>query len=220
MLPPMLRRGRGLKPNNQGSGERDRKDSLPVRIMPIAKKMPPVDELERDIACDFEAGKLFWKERHDRPGFSPEWHDWWNANCAGREIATIGTSYGAKRIRVNGDTYYAHRIIYKMATGREPEQIDHIDGDRANNAITNLRPADYAANTKNKATYKNNRLGHHNITQSRGRFRVTFKVDGKRVNIGTFSTLEAAISARDTAKSQLGFHANHGRSGSVMPCAA
>ena len=48
---------------------------------------------------------------------------------------------GYLKLTVNGKTEYAHRYIYKMHLGEIPEgmDVDHIDGDRANNLISNLR---------------------------------------------------------------------------------
>lgn len=70
------------------------------------------------------------------------------------------TSTGYIRIVLDGKPYPAHRLAWLYMTGQWPEKdIDHIDGDRSNNAWNNLREATYTTNGWNKPKARNNRTG-------------------------------------------------------------
>lgn len=54
-----------------------------------------------------------------------------------------------KRCSVMNAIYLLHRLIYKYHTGLDPENIDHINGDKRDNRIENLRPCTYSENKMN-----------------------------------------------------------------------
>lgn len=56
---------------------------------------------------------------------------------------------GYTRIYARGRQWYLHRLVYAYHTGEWPEYIDHIDRDKKNNRIENLRPTDKGLNTAN-----------------------------------------------------------------------
>lgn len=57
---------------------------------------------------------------------------------------------GYRKLTINGSHYLEHRIIWLYVHGRMPaDQIDHIDGDRQNNKVGNLREATRAQNMQN-----------------------------------------------------------------------
>ena len=61
---------------------------------------------------------------------------------------------GYWHIRINKQTYKLHRIVFYMFHGRDPGKkfIDHIDGDKSNNRILNLRAVTHRENLKNTAS--------------------------------------------------------------------
>ena len=63
-----------------------------------------------------------------------------------------GTCAGSK-------AYTMHRVVYELAFGECPEQVDHKDGDTLNNAPTNLRAATNTSNSWNKGAYSNSKSG-------------------------------------------------------------
>lgn len=168
------------------------------------KPLPSVSELDRIVEADFGKGILIW-----RPRCGPDAARW-NSRNAGKTVGVSSKVYGGIRVKLLGTQYYLHRVIYKMATGHEPEVVDHIDGDRSNNRISNLRGGTDAMNTKNKSRYKNNTSGHANVQWAGGKWRVVFKVDGVKKHFGYFTEMESAIRARDAAKKMLGFSERHG----------
>lgn len=68
---------------------------------------------------------------------------------------------GYIRIAIKGQFYSAHRLVFEAFHGYCPECIDHIDGNRANNAIWNLREANQSENMKN--AYANGHSGQISI---------------------------------------------------------
>ncbi|MBB3997258.1 HNH endonuclease signature motif containing protein [Aureimonas pseudogalii] len=73
----------------------------------------------------------------------------YNARNAGREAFTTSDARGYKHGKVQGVNYQAHRVIWKMVHGEDPNIIDHIDGDPSNNRIGNLRSCTNEQNCRN-----------------------------------------------------------------------
>jgi hypothetical protein len=65
-----------------------------------------------------------------------------NAQWAGKPAGSIDPTNGYLRLMIDGTHQYVHRIVWLHTKGRLPEQdLDHIDGDKTNCAIWNLRPS-------------------------------------------------------------------------------
>lgn len=76
----------------------------------------------------------------------------------------VGTS-GYVVIYVNGKQYYAHRLAWLYVHGAWPtEYIDHIDCDKANNRITNLRECSHQENRRNNKLQPNNNSGYKGVS--------------------------------------------------------
>ena len=123
---------------------------------------------------------------------------------------------GYSRVGINQVTYSAHRIIFKMVTGRDPEQeIDHINGIRNDNRWCNLREATISENKHNMKLDKRNTAGYRNVRRaSRGvdkPYYACVKNKGKQYFSTCFSTPEEASKAATKLRNELhGEYANHG----------
>jgi hypothetical protein len=108
-------------------------------------------------------------------------------------------------LRIDGKNYYAHRIVFLMNHGWCPEVIDHINGDKLDNRIENLRPASASQNTWNSPARKNNSHGAKNLTfDKRSNFwYVKFWVNGRRKNFGCFKDKSLAIEFAELARDML-----------------
>jgi predicted GNAT family acetyltransferase len=93
---------------------------------------------------------------------------------------------------INGVRYRIHRLIYKFHHGFCPDYIDHIDGDKQNNKIENLRSATLSENNQNSKAKKTNKLGVKGVCIERGRYKASIKIDGKSKHLGYFYSLEEA----------------------------
>jgi hypothetical protein len=101
---------------------------------------------------------------------------------------------GYVHLVVNKKQYNAHRLIFLMHHGYLPETVDHVDGDRSNDRIENLRPATWAQNLQNMKMRASNTSGHKNVRwcKFRNKWTVEISVNKRRFNIGRFDDLEFA----------------------------
>jgi hypothetical protein len=110
---------------------------------------------------------------------------------------------GYMTVCVDGKNYRAHRVIYLFHHGYLPEQIDHINGDRSDNRIENLRPATISQNGQNrKPTGKSGIKGvvwHKQIK----RWVASISVNGKTKHLGCFETLEQAAEVSKAARIEM-----------------
>jgi len=108
---------------------------------------------------------------------------------------------GYIRITRNGK-HLAHRLAWEYVYGKIPEgkQIDHIDGDKKNNRIFNLRlvePFENSQNKKNSSQYKGvKKLGDN-------RFIALLKLKGKEIYLGSYSTYKKAHEVYINKKKEL-----------------
>ena len=106
---------------------------------------------------------------------------------------------GYRRVCVDGKYFYIHRLAWILYTNKEiPEDlfIDHIDGNRVNNDINNLRLASSLENQYNKFRQKNGTSGYKGVwfDSKKNCWKASIRLKEKRLYIGQFDTeLEAAI---------------------------
>lgn len=116
-----------------------------------------VDVLRAAVRYDAESGETFWLERpkdHFAADGARHTQDhicsFWNSKHAGKNTGTTVTKRGYRFIRINRCGFMAHRVIWAIVYGAWPVgEIDHIDGNKSNNRITNLRQVDRVGNTRN-----------------------------------------------------------------------
>ncbi len=126
---------------------------------------------------------------------------------------------GYKRISVEGENFYQSKLIYLWITGCFPndgELIDHIDGNRLNDRLENLRIIPCAYNHKNRKLACNNTSGYAGVTWRRSscKWRSIIRPDGDTIYLGLFDTAKEAFLAREEyiqSHPELGFTARHGK---------
>jgi len=94
-----------------------------------------------------------------------------------------------------------HRMVAAAFLGESHLTVDHIDGNKQNNRIENLRYLSHAENVS-KAANKKSKYGCSGIDYSKARrkFRARINILGKNIDLGGFEKLEDAISARKEAE--------------------
>tara|TARA_R110002153_G_scaffold272063_1_gene440344 strand:- start:86 stop:631 length:546 start_codon:yes stop_codon:yes gene_type:complete len=177
-----------------------------------------IKEIRSFLGYDACTGSFTWKHmspKHFTQGVrTPEQKcRMFNARYAGAPAFTAinGNGYKAGSYRNNRVT--AHRMAWAWVHGEEPSgQIDHINGDRTDNRIENLRDVSKLENSHNVAISKRNKSGIVGVryNPSRARWEADIRVERKLIFLGRFKCLGNAMAARKSANLQYGFHPNHG----------
>lgn len=112
---------------------------------------------------------------------------------------------GYRTVRIDGRSYLAHRVVWLLQTGDWPQHdIDHINGDRADNRWGNLRDVSRAINNRNRVVASSrNSTGLLGVTVGRYGFYADIGIDGKQVHLGHFKTAEEAHQAYLSAKANI-----------------
>lgn len=127
----------------------------------------------------------------------------------GRVAGYPAGAAGRLQIYVDGVARYAHRLAWLYVHGEWPDgQIDHINGDKHDNRIANLRVLPGTAQNKQNQSraYRNNRSGMLGVSRDGSRWRARIMVDGKSKTLGRFDTPEEASAAYRRAKAELHPH--------------
>ncbi len=124
----------------------------------------------------------------------------------GEEVGSL-TAKGYVVIRVDGKNVLAHRAAWFCSYGVWPDSdIDHVNGDKKDNSIVNLRLASKVTNNQNRSSpYITNRSGHLGIyyCKDKKRWRAEIIKELKRYRLGWYKTAEEASAAYWAAKSVL-----------------
>jgi hypothetical protein len=144
---------------------------------------------------EYRDGSLFWKVANS------------NVVKIGDRAGYI-TKHGYRKVMMNGRQLYEHRVIFFMHNGYMPKEIDHIDGNKLNNKIENLREVTHSQNAMNVKKFVTNTSGVKGVCwdKARKKWMVRISVNNKCINIGRYDDLElaelVAIEARDKYHNQ------------------
>jgi hypothetical protein len=158
----------------------------------MAKELPSVSEVLSLISYNPETGDFYR-----------------NKNGA---LADTKMTIGYRRVRITINKvrfeFLAHRLAWFIQFGVWPSgEIDHINGNRSDNSIKNLRHVDSEGNSKNCKRRIDNRSGVSGINHHQRGWKIRV---GKRY-IGYSPCFAEALSMRKSAEKKYGYHENHGR---------
>lgn len=167
------------------------------------RELPSPAQLRQLLRYDPETGKLFWREagieffEDGKRSAISRWRHW-NSTYPGREAFTANNGNGYKRGAFRRVDLYAHRVVWAIIHGEWPvNEIDHIDLDRTNNKICNLREAIRNENAWNAPHHKDNKSGLKGVVldKRRGHWSAKIMKFGKLYNLGRFNTAQEAHEA-------------------------
>ena len=134
----------------------------------------------------------------------------WKISTSNR--APVGSSAGTDHgngyrvIAIDRCTHYAHHLAWLFIYGEYPNQeMDHIDGNRANNKISNLRHGTHAQNMQNLSLRATNKSGMTGVSwlKNYGKWEAYITVNYKKINLGYYDDLQEAGAAYLNAKQDL-----------------
>jgi hypothetical protein len=162
-----------------------------------------VDLLNHLFEYDKETGNLIWKIKPSSRGH----------HVKAGDIAGTLKSHGYLCVGINYNSYRAHRLIFLMHKGYLPKTIDHINGDKLDNRIENLRAATVGQNQHNRRTNANNTSGYKGVSWNKALKKWTARItlERKIIHLGYFANVEEAAEVVRKAREELhGDFANHG----------
>jgi hypothetical protein len=123
---------------------------------------------------------------------------------AGSPIGGINQN-GYAYVALSGKPYSAHRLAWFMSYGEWPDgDIDHVNRNRSDNRLCNLRVVSRSENKLNQNRQRNNKHGYPGVTLDRGRWAAKITVKYEVIHLGTYDTYLEAKAARRGAEKVLG----------------
>lgn len=177
------------------------------------KPLPSPEVLRQLLRYEPETGKLFWLYRGGSWFSSTRIQKSWNSQFAGKEA--ISHRDGNKYLigSILGAQVRAHRVVMAMHLDRWPSEVDHINGDKIDNRIENLREVAHSDNARNFPRKANNTSGVTGVSwdSRREKWAAYIRYNYVVRSLGRYAKIDDAIAARRKAERDLGFHENHGR---------
>lgn len=149
------------------------------------------DDLRQNLSYDPDTGVFRWALPRSRIRVG--------------QVAGYVKPDGYKGLEFNGRSYLQHRLAWVYVYGEEINgEIDHVNGDRSDNRICNLRVVTRAQNCQNRHNVRSDsKTGVLGASRNEGTYRAEIKANGVRKYLGRFKTAEEAGSAYLNAKAEL-----------------
>jgi hypothetical protein len=169
------------------------------------------EQLKTLIEYNPETGEFKYCENVDRD-FYGDRSAWVEANRDNSKIGTICRN-GYRVIKIKGKSYKMHRLAWLITHGEWPDIIDHKNGNKLDNRISNLRNVGKLENARNAKLKKTNKVGIPGVStrNRKKRYQVNINDKGKMVYLGSYDNLFDAACARKSAELKYNYHENHGR---------
>ncbi len=131
------------------------------------------------------------------------------------DVAGHHLHHGYRAVGINSVKYLVHRVVWLIIHGEfPPKEIDHINGDKSDNRLTNLRAVSRHENNRNLKLSKRNTSGVIGVSYDKRRNKWIARIQSEactQKSLGEFQNKSDAIEARRLANIKYGYHANHGR---------
>lgn len=150
-----------------------------------------LERLRQVLRYEHETGDFYWIHRDT------------HKNKLG-QYASIVRSHGYLNISIDSNYYYTHRLAWFYVHGEWPNVIDHINGDKTDNRIDNLRSVDQRCNVQNVLKARK-----HNASRLLGAYKTKYGFastvvhNKKSIYLGHYKTAEEAHNVYLKAKREL-----------------
>lgn len=171
-----------------------------------AKPLPSPEVLRQLLRYEPETGKLFWLPRPREMFATSLAFTSWNTRYSEKEALTALNDKGYPSGAILAKSVAAHRVIWAIVHGAWPSTgIDHINGDRADNRIGNLRLANKSENAMNAGVRKSSASGFKGVRKVKNyeKWCARIMVGQKRQYLGYFDTPGEAHAAYCAAAERL-----------------
>lgn len=161
-------------------------------ITPIRENPKKLTQERVCVLFNYMDGELFWKVRR--------------SGLRNGAVAGSPNSSGYLIIMVDGKRYLAHRLIWLYYHGYMPElDVDHINRNRLDNRVENLREVSRSCNTRNSGNYMTNKSGVKGVhwAADRGKWMAHIKVFGNDHHLGQYDDFLEAVCHRLAAEQAL-----------------
>lgn len=167
--------------------------------MPKSVPLPSFEKVDRFLRYEPDSGELFW--RVNRRGIAK----------SGERAGCIN-SRGYIQIAIGKRPFLAHRLAWLLTYGEMPDvEIDHRNGNKSDNRLSNLRLATRTQNGRNRRINSNSTTGFKGVRRHRDKFQAAIKCEGNTIYLGTFASLEEAnVAYQDAAERLFGEFAYKG----------
>ena len=148
---------------------------------------------------EYRDGVLRWKQ------------DRGSQKCKGRPAGCHVNGYLKLRVRELGGSMFVHRVVFAIHHGYFPDEVDHINGNKLDNRIENLREVSRTQNRMNAGKMRSNKSGCKNVYPHKDKWGVALRVNKEHVYLGLYDDLELADLVAHAAREKYhGVYANHG----------
>lgn len=170
-----------------------------------------IELLGRIVRYEASTGHLYWLKRPASMFQSIGECNRWNTRYAGQRAFRINAD-GYISGMIFRKMYRGHILAWALARGEWPAgHVDHINGNRADNRLENLRVVSVSQNARNTKRRSTNTSGRVGVCASGNGWRAYIREGGKNIHLGCFLSLDLAAEARQRAEAAYGYHPNHGR---------
>lgn len=159
--------------------------------MPV-RKYPPIERVRQALRYQ-EDGRLFWRNRP--VDHFPDTRSWrtWNTRYADTEAGGIfecPTGGPRWKLGLDGRDYFRHKVVWALNNGEWIGELDHINRNRLDDRIENLRPATSSQNAANSSLRRDSVSGFKGVSwfaKGNKNWRAQIRVNGRVFHLGLFA---------------------------------
>lgn len=151
-----------------------------------------IEDARRYFDYDQSTGIMRWKEKLSK-----------YSRIKPGDIVGYKNSQGYLQLGFAGKTYKVHRTAWMVFYGEVPEVIDHINGNKTDNRISNLRSVDNRTNNQNKIHNRNGKLLGCHFRKDRNLWRAEIRINGENIRLGHYTTEREAHEAYKKAHREM-----------------